>query len=191
MTPYLSLVCTLLYQDEQGALTRPPACPRHCACGRKAKGWRKEGIDEGFKFTRKETSKKQRKKEKSTKEEERQKGKKEQEKRPVFALDYDPRLPSMQPIQAKHWRSMVNQDQYLAKVFPKPPLTAFRRKNNLRSLLIRSKVPIKPKVHQERFMDFSCLGWFGHDGHLNSSHWTSFAEAHKKQSSWFDVGWIV
>ena len=80
-----------------------------------------------------------------------QKGKnKEKEKRPVFALNYDPRLPSIQQIQAKHHRSMVNQDQYLAKVFPKPPLTAFRRENNLRSLLIRSKVPKNPKIHQER-----------------------------------------
>ena len=76
--------------------------------------------------------------------------KKEKEKRPVFALDWDPRLPCIQQIQAKHHRSMVSQDQYLAQVFPKPPLTAFRRENNLRSLLIRSKVPIKPKLHQER-----------------------------------------
>ena len=29
------------------------------------------------------------------------------EKRPVFALTYDPRLPPIQSIQAKHWRAMV------------------------------------------------------------------------------------
>ena len=51
--------------------------------------------------------------------------------RPVFALKYDPRLPSITNIQAKHWRSMTNQDQYLAKVFPEPPLTAFKRQKNL------------------------------------------------------------
>ena len=30
------------------------------------------------------------------------------EKRPVFAVTYDPRLPPIQSIQAKHWRAMVN-----------------------------------------------------------------------------------
>ena len=53
-------------------------------------------------------------------------------------------------IQNKHWRSMRNQDQYLSKVFKEPPMTAFRRENNLRSLLIRSKVPEVPKIHEER-----------------------------------------
>ena len=28
------------------------------------------------------------------------------ENRPVFSVEYDPRLPHIQPIQAKHWRSM-------------------------------------------------------------------------------------
>ena len=32
------------------------------------------------------------------------------DRRPVFALTYDPRLPPIQSIQAKHWRSMVGQD---------------------------------------------------------------------------------
>jgi hypothetical protein len=36
--------------------------------------------------------------------------KRKSEKRPVFALTYDPRLPPIQSIQAKHWRSMVSQD---------------------------------------------------------------------------------
>ena len=76
--------------------------------------------------------------------------KKESEKRPVLVLDYDPRLPAIQQIQNKHWRSMRNQDQYLSKVFKEPPMTAFRRENNLRSLLIRSKVPEVPKIHEER-----------------------------------------
>ena len=34
-------------------------------------------------------------------------------KRPIFALQYDPRLPAIQPIVAKHWRSMSTQDKYL------------------------------------------------------------------------------
>ena len=57
--------------------------------------------------------------------------KKTSKNRPVFALQYDPRLPAIQSIQAKHWRSMVVQDQYLADCFKQPPLTAFRRQTNL------------------------------------------------------------
>ena len=35
-----------------------------------------------------------------------------EEKRPVFALRYDPRMPAIQTIQAKHWRAMKSQDQH-------------------------------------------------------------------------------
>ena len=38
-------------------------------------------------------------------------------KRPVFAVTYDPRLPSITNIQTKHWRSMVSRDKYLGDVF--------------------------------------------------------------------------
>ena len=71
-------------------------------------------------------------------------------KRPIFALDYDPRLPGIQAIQAKHWRAMIAQDQYLEQVFPEPPLTGFRRQNNIRSILIRAKVPEIPRKYKER-----------------------------------------
>ena len=40
----------------------------------------------------------------------------QEERRPVFALTYDPRLPPIQNIQAKHWRSMISQDPYLNEV---------------------------------------------------------------------------
>jgi hypothetical protein len=63
-----------------------------------------------------------------------------QTQRPVFALTYDPRLPSITSLQAKHWRSMASRDKYLAEVFPSPPLTAFRRQPNIRSHLIRAAV---------------------------------------------------
>ena len=75
---------------------------------------------------------------------------KQAEKRPVFALTYDPRLPAIQSIQAKHWRSMVSQDPYLNEVFSQPPLTAFRRQRNIRDHLIRAKVPTDPKPYPSR-----------------------------------------
>ena len=72
------------------------------------------------------------------------------EKRPIFATKYDPRMPALQPIIAKHWRSMVLQDKHLEKCFSQPPLTAFKRQTNLRDLLIKSKVPPPPKKYPER-----------------------------------------
>ena len=47
-------------------------------------------------------------------------------KRPVFALAFDLRLPTVQSLQAKHWRTMTSRNKYLKEVFPSPPLTAFK-----------------------------------------------------------------
>ena len=76
--------------------------------------------------------------------------KKKAQNRPVFALKFDPRLPSISSLQAKHWRSMTFQDSYMKEVFPEPPLTAFRRQKNLRDILIRAKVPPAPRAHLQR-----------------------------------------
>ena len=75
---------------------------------------------------------------------------KKKHKRPVFAVKFDPRLPSISPLLAKHWRSMTFQDQYMKEVFPEPPLTAFKRQKNLRDLLIRARVPPPPRAHTQR-----------------------------------------
>jgi hypothetical protein len=61
--------------------------------------------------------------------------------RPVFAVQYDPRLPSISQIQSKHWRAMTSNDQYLAECFKKPPLIAYKKQRNLREHLIRATVP--------------------------------------------------
>ena len=75
---------------------------------------------------------------------------KEKSRRPVFAVQYDPRQPSLQGIAAKHWRSMVSRDAHLQEVFPEPPLIAFKRQRNLRDHLIRAKVPETIKPYPER-----------------------------------------
>ena len=62
------------------------------------------------------------------------------EKRPVYAVTYDPRLPSISSLQAKHWRAMTSRNKYLSEVFPNPPLTAYKRQPNLRSIIIRAAV---------------------------------------------------
>ena len=62
-------------------------------------------------------------------------------RRPIFAVTWDPRLPSIPSIQNKHWRSMVSQNPYLAEVFAEPPLTAYKRQRNIRDNIVRAKVP--------------------------------------------------
>ena len=71
-------------------------------------------------------------------------------KKPVFAVRFDPRLPSISSIQAKHWRAMVTHNQYLASCFPEPPLTAFKRPRNIKEFLIRAKVPPPPDRRDKR-----------------------------------------
>lgn len=73
-------------------------------------------------------------------------------KRPVLAVPYDPRLPPIGRIQAKHWRTMTNQDRYLRNVFKQPPLTAYKKQQNIRGHLIRAKVPQKQGRHQRRYL---------------------------------------
>ena len=60
--------------------------------------------------------------------------------RPVFVMHFDPRLPSIPAIIQKHWRTMT-QDPRLKEVFPAPPLVAYKRPQNIKEKLIRSKVP--------------------------------------------------
>ena len=61
-------------------------------------------------------------------------------KGPVFAITYDTRLPPIGSIEAKHWRSMTAKDSYLADVFKRPPLVAYKRHRNIRQYIIRAKV---------------------------------------------------
>jgi len=65
--------------------------------------------------------------------------------RPIFAVKFDPRWPSFTNIMAKHWRSMICQDQHLKEVFESPPLIAYKRQRNIKDNLIRAKVANPPK----------------------------------------------
>jgi hypothetical protein len=67
--------------------------------------------------------------------------------RPVFVVSWDPRLPSIDTIQKKHWRAMTTMDPYLREVFPQPPITAFKRQTNIKDTCIRARVP---KARTER-----------------------------------------
>ena len=61
-------------------------------------------------------------------------------RRPVFVVNFDPRLPAIPAILRKHWRTMT-QDQRLKEIFPEPPLVAYKRPPNIKDKMIRSRVP--------------------------------------------------
>ena len=70
-----------------------------------------------------------------------QKVEKKESDRVVFALSFDPRLPSVSGIFSKHHKVMTDSSPHLKQVFPLPPLVAFRRPKNLRDTLVKAKVP--------------------------------------------------
>ena len=65
----------------------------------------------------------------------------EKARRPVFSVIYDPRLPALPSIVKKHWRTMVASDTHPKEIFPLPPLVAYKRPQNIRDKLVRSKIP--------------------------------------------------
>ena len=73
-------------------------------------------------------------------------------KRPIFVVQYDPRMPSITDIVRKHWRSMVATDPNMKETFPEPPLVAYKVAPNLRSKLVRAKVPAKPPSRPRRLV---------------------------------------
>ena len=75
--------------------------------------------------------------------------KKEKNERTILVIIYNPALPSVSEILQKHWRVMTR-DPYLKKVFPEPPMVAFRRPKNLRDILIKAKVPPTQKEKPRR-----------------------------------------
>ena len=72
------------------------------------------------------------------------------QKRPVFVVQYDPRMPSITNIVSKHWRSMVATEPSKKETFPEPPLVAYKVAPNLRSKLIRARLPKKPASRPRR-----------------------------------------
>ena len=77
---------------------------------------------------------------------------KKENDRTIYVVTYNTTLPSVSQILQKHWRVMST-DPYLKKVFPKPPMVAFRRPKNLKDHLIRAKLPPLPQVRQRRILN--------------------------------------
>ena len=72
-------------------------------------------------------------------------------KRPVAVVSWDPRLPSIDKIQQKHWRSMTL-DPYLKDLIAQPPKIANKRQKNIRNYLKRAKLspPSQTKLQRHK-----------------------------------------
>ena len=68
------------------------------------------------------------------------------QQRPVLAIQYNSRLPSITNIARGHWRTMVPMNPKRQEVFPDPPLVAYR----VKSKLVRAKVPSAPPARPIR-----------------------------------------
>ena len=69
---------------------------------------------------------------------------KKQNDRVTCALTFNPKLPSISKVLQKHWKTMTA-DKKRLKIFPKPPMVAFRQPPNLKSMLCRAKLPSDKK----------------------------------------------
>ena len=67
----------------------------------------------------------------------------------MFAVTFNPKLPSIANIIGKHWRTMTR-DTKLKNTFPEPPMVAYKQPPNIRKILCRAKLPPKAKFKPDR-----------------------------------------
>ena len=60
--------------------------------------------------------------------------------RVIAPFDYNPVLPKISGVVAKHYRTMIRDNPELKKVFPEPPMVTLRQGPNLRRLLCKSSL---------------------------------------------------
>ena len=65
---------------------------------------------------------------------------KKKNERITFSLTYYPHLPPISSILNRHWKSLTS-DPYFSKIYPKPPMVAFKKLPNLKQQLIHTKIP--------------------------------------------------
>ena len=62
-------------------------------------------------------------------------------RRPVFVVQYDPRMPNPTDVTHKQWKVMTKHNQHMKDVFPEPPLVANKKNKNIKDYLVRAKLP--------------------------------------------------
>ena len=81
-----------------------------------------------------------------------QKVEKKKNDRITFALRYYPQLPPISQILHRHWRAMTI-DPEMKKIFPEPPMVAFKKLPNLKQQLIRTKLPSTKLTQSKRIQN--------------------------------------
>jgi hypothetical protein len=61
-------------------------------------------------------------------------------KRVVLAITYHPKLPSIRQIVKKHWRTLTK-DQKMLRIYPEPPMIAYKQPPTLKNMLCRANLP--------------------------------------------------
>jgi hypothetical protein len=70
-------------------------------------------------------------------------------KRVPLVLTYHPSLEKIAGIVRHHWKE-IEKSETLAKLFPEPPVVAFRRPKSIKDTLVRAAVSIPSKVKKQK-----------------------------------------
>ena len=73
-----------------------------------------------------------------------------QENRVRAVFKFDSRLPNLPALFSKNWKTMVNYDLRLLKVFPEPPMVSFTRGRNIREMTCQLP-PLRMNRQEEGF----------------------------------------
>ena len=57
-----------------------------------------------------------------------------------FIVKYDPRLPRFSETLRSSWKTLI-EDPVMKKIYPSPPMVCYQRVENLKDLLVKSKLP--------------------------------------------------
>ena len=84
----------------------------------------------------------------------------EENQGPYICTHIGPKAPQVAQIQARHWRTMVHDNSYLAEVFTRPPLTAYRRRPNIKGMKKCSKEwPVCPYIKEGKGVKINYKEW--------------------------------
>ena len=78
--------------------------------------------------------------------------------RVIAPFDFNPVLPRLGGVLAKHHKTMVTDNPDLKKIFPKPPMASLRQGPNLRRLLCKATLP-KLNRNPTRATHMTTNGW--------------------------------
>ena len=78
-----------------------------------------------------------------------------QTNRVILGIRYHPCLTSVSTVVNTHWKTMTL-DPTLKKVFPEPPMLAFKQPLNLRSMLVRAKLSTKSRPSRVNIGTHKC-----------------------------------